>query len=834
MKDFKYLKHNFAQRISYDGVLNRLGTLERDVFHSLFWGVIGKENLCLNAGTLSTPSTWSFQLDQDGFFIQKKDSRNVWAIAQKDAVPLTVSAAHATLDRYDLVQARYKLLAENSTTVDIIDPATGIITPTANTVDYRVSLEVAIKTGTPGAGIALSPDVATAATMTGTADLSSPIDLSVNYNLKLSIDGATAVTVDCRGATPAATTRAEIMTKLNAAGFGTIATASGNFIKLTSTTTGEDSSIVLTPPTANDALTLVLGLTITSAYVYTYVGGIGWFKVGEVKVRGGSAALLITDLFGVDQKASWTADASTIALGIGYESHRESSPIDHVDGSVTELKLDASVQAKINAATNMAIYDVPIVLNLLNKTGGGLRNNKSFEYYLGTGLDTDYFLSKVLTDQYEDNLLNDDTNATTVDAYDLSNPSAPQSFSGYQCDISATTLFDVYLDATKVMTCINTNYDWTLEVATVSAGLISLKPQTTWGAFKSGTDSTSPTNLKIVKASDGSTKGLQKSSAYVDITLLFNKTAFDAAFQGTAYRIVITKDGQVYRWDGVGVPSAALTESNFVYGYEMLLQPSEDGGSTAKAGTTAGQNDAGWEYRKIATKKHKVYVPENTAIFLGSSPSDGEGTAGDKYYDEFGSKAFQLKTQAVLQKGNKIGGFSRLASIVKCDITETAWENWVGFVIRKKFSIAAAYGTQVVCRITWYKHTLTTGDYVDVTNPTTTVPAARYQVTVIDANTVSIPYDNSGGSAGTCDVVAIKAKNVVLEDGVSILSKGNNVIPFLLKGFYKCRLDLWDVETDKAYQLQDAGGNNYDNMVHEHVVCDGVNLDPYYGLGLTL
>ena len=126
------------------------------------------------------------------------------------------------------------------------------------------------------------------------------------------------------------------------------------------------------------------------------------------------------------------------------------------------------------------------------------------EYYFGTGLDTDYFKTLDLLDEYRDNLLNDDTDATTTQKADIANPSSTQAMSNLACDISDNTLFDVYLDSTKVMTAINTDYDWTLEIASISDGLISLRPQTTWGAFKSGSDSATAADLKIVGANDSS------------------------------------------------------------------------------------------------------------------------------------------------------------------------------------------------------------------------------------------------------------------------------------------------------------------------------------------
>jgi len=313
MKQFKFLLHNEYQRITADNTLTRIGDLSRDNLNSLVKSVISEENACIRNGNFQNPSGWTFELKESSFYIQKKSAEEVYVIAHKDAETITVDAAEPVQDRYDLIQGRYSVVEENSTSVDIIDPSTGIISQSSYNIDKTIKLDINVKKGTPGAGVAPSLDVATAATTTGTVDLSSNVDLSTNYNLKIDIDkSGTPVEIDCRGATPSATTIAEIISAINAAGFGTIASNSGGYLKIDSLTTGEDSYINFTPPTANDAITLIMGLTITPNYDYEYQGGIAYFKLGEVRLQGGSANLVAADLRDIDDRGSWTADVNNI------------------------------------------------------------------------------------------------------------------------------------------------------------------------------------------------------------------------------------------------------------------------------------------------------------------------------------------------------------------------------------------------------------------------------------------------------------------------------------------------------------------------------------------
>ena len=131
--------------------------------------------------------------------------------------------------------------------------------------------------------IYLSGDDTASAIYTSTVEIATTIDLSTVYNIKLDVDNAGSVTIDCRGATPAATTLAEIINAINTAGFGTVAfntNANGNFagsgyLTIKSTTTGAGSEVELTAPASVDATYEILGLS-ESTYPHTFNGGGGY------------------------------------------------------------------------------------------------------------------------------------------------------------------------------------------------------------------------------------------------------------------------------------------------------------------------------------------------------------------------------------------------------------------------------------------------------------------------------------------------------------------------------------------------------------------------------
>jgi hypothetical protein len=118
-------------------------------------------------------------------------------------------------------------------------------------------------------------------TVTGTADLSAPVNLGVAQHVKIGIDGSFK-NIKVSGAVPSATTRNEIVNLINAAFGINIATVFGSFIRIKSPTQGLASQVVIdNPDIGTSAINLIFGLnTVSAPYVFdgdgpvTFIDGI--------------------------------------------------------------------------------------------------------------------------------------------------------------------------------------------------------------------------------------------------------------------------------------------------------------------------------------------------------------------------------------------------------------------------------------------------------------------------------------------------------------------------------------------------------------------------------
>jgi hypothetical protein len=132
---------------------------------------------------------------------------------------------------------------------------------------------------------------ATAATITGAVVLPATVDLGQRRQLRVAVDGAEAVDLDCAGADPAATTPDEVVAVLNGTlGAGVAALTEGR-LTLTSPTGGEGSSMVVLPTTAGDARALLLGEVPdssrgTAPSPATLTGAPGLVGAVDLSVRG--------------------------------------------------------------------------------------------------------------------------------------------------------------------------------------------------------------------------------------------------------------------------------------------------------------------------------------------------------------------------------------------------------------------------------------------------------------------------------------------------------------------------------------------------------------------
>lgn len=109
----------------------------------------------------------------------------------------------------------------------------------------------------------------TAAFVQSTVDMSSPVDLSVNQYITISVDG-TEKTIRVAGITPGQTTRNEIVAIINNAFGVNVATPVGTTLKITSLSPGRSSSVIIRDPAAplNSAILEVFGLATGSVYTY--------------------------------------------------------------------------------------------------------------------------------------------------------------------------------------------------------------------------------------------------------------------------------------------------------------------------------------------------------------------------------------------------------------------------------------------------------------------------------------------------------------------------------------------------------------------------------------
>lgn len=351
MKHITGINQSIGQRISHDEVLTRIGELEKENLNTLARALLTSRDgtVTVQGGDISPVSGLTVRIAGESVWVQKKDSTNAWVIVQQADTDLTASTADPTNPRIDLVEGRYHIVDQVQQTVDIINTTTLVITPETRYVDRVVKLQAQITAGTP-AGSPVCPDVTTATAATYTGTNTETFDLSTNYNIRISVDGASAVTVDCRGGTPAATTAAEIAALIDAATGVSVASDDSGKVKLLSPTTGEDSAIVLTPPTSLDALNEIFGLTESADYEYEYTGGRGYFKLGELTVGAGVGTITAGNIRDVDDRLSWKAGTTSLNIRMtDLYAHQVAATLDHPDLSVTEAKLSTALQTKINA-----------------------------------------------------------------------------------------------------------------------------------------------------------------------------------------------------------------------------------------------------------------------------------------------------------------------------------------------------------------------------------------------------------------------------------------------------------------------------------------------------
>lgn len=353
MKNIRDILHNFGQRITFDTVLTAYGELSRDNRHSLIRAALSSKlsgAVTLQKGSVIPSSGMVTAVEAGSAWVQVKDADEAWLIVLESQLALAAVTANVSgSPRYDLVEGRFSLGDTDQETVDIINPTSGVITPTANYTRKTVQLDTQIVPGTPAC-----PSV------TGPTNAVSPIglaqaqtfDLSTDNKINLSIDGATAIEINCAlnsVGTETVATAAEVAQSINDIIPGVASVSGGTKVLLTSTTTGEDSTIVFTPPSANDATNDIFGLAESGGYVYTYTGARGYFKLAEIAVPDLATVISASEIHTVDEQGSWTADVGNNVRVSDAWKHQTDATLDHPDLSVTEAKLSATVQARLDS-----------------------------------------------------------------------------------------------------------------------------------------------------------------------------------------------------------------------------------------------------------------------------------------------------------------------------------------------------------------------------------------------------------------------------------------------------------------------------------------------------
>ena len=269
---------------------------------------------------------------------------------------VTIDAASG-VPRVDMIEAQVQRVTDkDDSTFKIVDPENDTISVETVKRDIKYFLSVRKQTDTT------TSTSATAGLLTGTVSIPGTIDLSEKYLLGI-LDGedGSFVEIDVRGATPEATTRAEIISNINTAlGRTAAGTGASDVLTLSGDGTGLSSVFYLKAPVSNpdaDVLETIFGLSIGGSYYYTYQGQNEWFKIAEINMGATTTVLTPTEIVNVDEKGSWASEDSTIRVGtkiLNYQVLDEDSFGSNSDISLaTQQSIKAYVDAIVPVGTIM-------------------------------------------------------------------------------------------------------------------------------------------------------------------------------------------------------------------------------------------------------------------------------------------------------------------------------------------------------------------------------------------------------------------------------------------------------------------------------------------------
>ena len=314
-RDLRIVNMAEGQKIESDKIIKRMGEISyRDL------GVLAKIGLfdtgkALITSGLKVASGGGMVVNIPvGAMLQRLPSGDILPIISTTAQTLTMDAASGVA-RTDMVECQVKkVIDKNDVAQSVLDSSTGIINLETIKRDVKYYLAVQKKTSTTTA------TAATAAILSGTVGIAGTIDLSANYLINIG-DGEDGnfQEIDLRGATPEATTGAEIVANINAAVGRVMASiGGGSVINLTGNGTGITSYFEIKPPVSDsdaDALETVFGVSAAGAYNYIYEGVNDWIKLAEIDIDTATTVITAAMIRNIDLNSTWASDGSDVING---------------------------------------------------------------------------------------------------------------------------------------------------------------------------------------------------------------------------------------------------------------------------------------------------------------------------------------------------------------------------------------------------------------------------------------------------------------------------------------------------------------------------------------
>jgi len=421
MRDIRTLNMSEGQKIESDLVTKRIGDLSYRNLGTFMKSSLfdsGKALIVGNGLRVEPSSGMTINVPSGSVFQRFND---VIPCIQIEDQTVTLEAATGVA-RTDIIEAQVQKIADKNDYSQVATIASGSAISITNELikrDIKYYLSVRRQTDTTDSTVAI------AGVLTGTIAIPGTIDLSTEYLLNIS-DGedGSFQEIDCRGATPIATTPTEIINAINAAVGRTMASiGAGDVIVLTGNGEGESSYFEIKPPatdTDKDCLQIVFGVSIGGAYRYVYEGTNEWFKLAEFDV-GTTTTVITTGLIrNIDQKNTWASESSDIVV----QSHL----YDHVtitnDGNMGLGLIDSGlVSNSLVSGPFFALGDTDTGIgqdgtDILDIWTGGVRrvtvdnagnigigiNSPSFNFQLNSDTVVSYF-----------HITNDDSGTTTSD-----------------------------------------------------------------------------------------------------------------------------------------------------------------------------------------------------------------------------------------------------------------------------------------------------------------------------------------------------------------------------------------------------------------------------------